>query len=206
MVQTILKIINNTCIITTTPPTFHEAVTRKKGTIEDDGLVQTILHIINNTITTRIPEKPVHNKRQWHTHCKHCHKPSKKKYCSEECKEKDYNSIRTIRVINGKLQLRRMPHYQPKNCKWCGKQFTPKHSSYKYCSIKCRAYGDMDSNMLRVREYRRKYRNVLKERVVNTVIGTRRFGGHMCADEDEELNKIRKELRELGLTRGLSSY
>lgn len=93
---------------------------------------------------------------------------------------------------------------KPKKCKWCKKVFTPKISSQKYCNETCSKYSTQYHTMNRVRRYRKKYKEILKERITNTMIGTGGLGGHACTDFKEELNKIRKEMREIGITPILS--
>ena len=93
-----------------------------------------------------------------------------------------------------------------RQCKWCKHEFTPKTPAQKYCNEKCSKYSTQYHTMNRVRRYRKKYKEILKERITNTMIGTGGLGGHACTDFHEELNKIRKEMRDIGISPILSPY
>lgn len=101
--------------------------------------------------------------------------------------------------------------YKPKNCKWCNQEFTPKTSHQLYCSKKCRKYSDNEHTLQRVRNFRKKYKDILST-LPYTTLGTGNLGQHTTHNPQaknewqEETNKIRKELKLIGLKSNTQSY
>ena len=94
--------------------------------------------------------------------------------------------------------------YKQKKCRYtgCNNLFTPRAPHQLYCSDECRYYSDMDHTLERVRKFRKKYGNVLRELpgYVGMSLGTGKLGEHRCDSMEEEERKIRQEIRALGLT------
>ena len=103
-------------------------------------------------------------------------------------------------VILGDKVLLRIDQYKKQKCGWCGKTYKPRTAHQLYCSTECRAWSDADHTMRRVRRFRKKYKPVLGLLAPSyQKMGTGELGSHACHDEDEELNKIRCEMRKIGL-------
>ena len=147
--------------------------------------------IIGITLTTHTTSTPKQNNNR------RLHKKQETRF------NINHKTMKITGLINIRTQKTRHI-YRVKKCKWCGRKFNPAISSQKYCTTTCRHYGDQEQTMNRVRRYRHKYKEILRETITNTRIGTGRLGQHMSKDWNEEMNKIRKEMRELGLNNPLS--
>lgn len=73
------------------------------------------------------------------------------KYCSDDCRKTAYSK----KVV-----------HTPKNCKWCGKEFTPKFKQFQaYCCKPCKRRADLERNRERIYEYQCEYKR--KKRAEN---------------------------------------
>lgn len=68
--------------------------------------------------------------------CKECGRPFKKIYGSEQFCSIDCRKIATYRKKQADRQAQKQP-IAPRNCLYCGKEFTPKRSDTKYCCHEC---------------------------------------------------------------------
>lgn len=98
------------------------------------------------------------------------------------------------KTVNIKIKIRKI-----KKCKWCGEDFTPKSNHNLYCSKDCSKYASMEHTTERVRRYRKKYREVLKESRQGYKVGTGMLHAHPSDDFDEEWEKVQNEMKYLGL-------
>lgn len=129
-------------------------------------------------------------------------------YCSSDC----LNTEKAILRVNKRkkrvtgLVLQNYKKYEDKVCQWCGKPFTPHQSTQKYCNKTCSGYAEQENTMNRVRRFRKKYKDVLKQ--ARRILGTGGLGQHACTDDwQEEYNKIRKERLQCGLPdRGIYQF
>ena len=159
-------------------------------------MIQTTYRIINRKIVGLQPTIHIQEKHSPH------HKHRKQHHDNNTTTFRVNKKLNRITGIQNheKKPVKLFKQYKPKRCKWCDHEFTPHHSSQRYCSDLCRHYSDQQHTMIRVRNYRKRYAEVLRERITNNKIGTGTLGGHACKEFKEELNKIRKEMRTLGLT------
>lgn len=79
-------------------------------------------------------------------------------------------------------------------CKWCGKEYTKTHNRQMYCSKLCRENADAENGALRVRKYRKNYKEVLKG---NDPLGSygASLGPKPRMDHHKELQLVEKQLK-----------
>lgn len=86
-----------------------------------------------------------------------------------------------------------------KTCQWCGRTFrvpkTREHNATKYCCIRCSYYSYLEKHNIAQHEYLKRYEDFVKNRRYGSI----GLGATPEADFEEELKKIRKELRMRGL-------
>ena len=90
-----------------------------------------------------------------------------------------------------------------KTCKWCGRTFrvpkTREFNATKYCCIKCSYYAYLEKHLDAQKEYLKRYDDIFKEADLPSRLGTRGLGQHREEDFDKELQKIRSEMKKMGL-------
>ena len=88
-----------------------------------------------------------------------------------------------------------------RKCKWCGRTFRVplgrEYNATKYCCIKCSYYAYLEKHNIAQRKYLREYEELWKHS--DKQLGSIGLGGTPEEDFEEELKKIRKELKMRGL-------
>ena len=87
-----------------------------------------------------------------------------------------------------------------KKCKWCGNSFIPHHNSQAFCDNICRNISRQKykSDWMNSWRIRSREGSIVNDRAILNV-GTGGLGEHMQHDFRAEQQKVRKELKELGL-------
>lgn len=88
-----------------------------------------------------------------------------------------------------------------KTCKWCGRTFrvpkTREYNATKYCCIKCSYFAYLEKHNIAQQKYLKQYYSLFKD--CDKQLGTKGLGPHREDDFDKELDKIRNELKRMGL-------
>ena len=106
-----------------------------------------------------------------------------------------------------------MTTHKTKQCKWCGRTFTPKHNRQIYCSnpitievngethtTTCREEAHKEQKKLYKRRYDKQYRKYEYYYPNNNILGTTNPSSqHMKENIYEEYTSIQHELQRLGL-------
>lgn len=80
-------------------------------------------------------------------------------------------------------------------CAWCGNLFKKTHNRQIYCSKQCAQEAEREKAQHRWLKWFYKHRQERYE----TELGTGSLGPHRIKDFDEESEKIRKEMKRLGI-------
>lgn len=81
-------------------------------------------------------------------------------------------------------------------CAWCGKEYTKTHNRQMYCSNACRDYANMEKTNIRVRNHRRKYKEIQVDPLGSYGAS---LGPTPREDHREELILVEKQLRKFHL-------
>lgn len=88
-----------------------------------------------------------------------------------------------------------------KTCKWCGRTFrvpkTREYNATKYCCIKCSYYAYLEKHLDAQNQYLQRYKELFKD--ADRQLGSKGLGPHPEQDFELELQKIKKELKKMGL-------
>lgn len=97
-----------------------------------------------------------------------------------------------IKLDDGSIQTR----FYVSKCNYCGKTFIKFQNKTLYCSDDCKKYSNLEHTCERVRQFRKRYKNVTQN---NNWIGTGHLGNHTSGDWETEKLLIFRERKRLKL-------